>query len=714
MATPPRWHDGAMTDPFTIDRMLQLPRLSSLRLSPDGRRLVVSVSTVAVDGKKMAASVWQVDPDGSIPPRRLTRSAAGEGNEVAFLPDGSLLFTSTRPDPDAKPDPDRRIDALWLLPPDAGEARLLAAPEGGLCGVSAARGTAAILFGANVYRDAPDFATDAERAKVRKDAGVEALLFDEYPIRHWDHYLGPRIRRLFAAPVPDGEGRIEAPVDLEPAAIGFTFEESGSDISPDGSTVVATRRLPGSVPETWDDLVVYDAATGAARQLTHGDAGYHEPVISPDGRHVAAVRITYATPDKAEAATLVLIDIASGEQRTLAAETDRLPEHPTWGPDSSVLYFSADDEGMHSAYRVDLPSGVATRLTADGSVTDLCPTPDGATVFALQSTMVSPPRVVRFDAHTADQVPVPVPNAIEEAAVELPGLLDRVITTAEDGTRIGAWLIRPPAASAAAPAPLVVFVHGGPLGSWNGWHWRWNPNILVEQGYAVLLPDPALSTGYGQAMLDRGWGQWGGTPYTDIMATVDATVARPDIDGESRRPDGRFLRRVHGQLGRGPHGPVRLHRHPRVAVGARRLPRHHRSRAGVGARDGRSVRGPVDLRRQLAPEAPRGDGCGKDADAGDPRGTRPPRPDLGGAHPVDRHATDGRTRPLPLLPRREPLGAQAAERAGLVRDGSVVPGRAPSRDRVRKPRAAVAAEPRRGRAAPRRAVSRAGASAAPP
>jgi dipeptidyl aminopeptidase/acylaminoacyl peptidase len=532
MATPPRWHDGAMTDPFTIDRMLHLPRLSSLRLSPDGRRLAVSVSTVAVDGKKMAASVWQVDPDGSIPPRRLTRSAAGEGNEVAFLPDGSLLFTSTRPDPDAKPDPDRKIDALWLLPPDAGEARLLAAPEGGLCGVSAARGTAAILFGANVYRDAPDFATDAERAKVRKDAGVEALLFDEYPIRHWDHYLGPRIRRLFAAPVPDGEGRIEAPVDLEPAAIGFTFEESGSDISSDGSTVVATRRLPGSVPETWDDLVVYDAATGAARQLTHGDAGYHEPVISPDGRHVAAVRITYATPDKAEAATLVLIDIASGEQRTLAAETDRLPEHPTWGPDSSVLYFSADDEGMHSAYRVDLPSGVATRLTADGSITDLCPAPDGATVFALQSTMVSPPRVVRFDAHTTDQVPVPVPNAIEEAAVELPGLLDRVITTAEDGTRIGAWLIRPPAASAAAPAPLVVFVHGGPLGSWNGWHWRWNPNILVEQGYAVLLPDPALSTGYGQAMLDRGWGQWGGTPYTDIMATVDATVARPDIDGE--------------------------------------------------------------------------------------------------------------------------------------------------------------------------------------
>ncbi len=36
------------------------------------------------------------------------------------------------------------------------------------------------------------------------------------------------------------------------------------------------------------------------------------------------------------------------------------------------------------------------------------------------------------------------------------------------------------------------------------------------------MPDPALSTGYGQAMVDRGWGDWGGAPYEDVMAAVDA------------------------------------------------------------------------------------------------------------------------------------------------------------------------------------------------
>ena len=522
-----------MTEPFTIDRMLQLPRLSSLRLSPDGRRLVVAVGSVAPDGRKMATALWQVDPEGRSPARRLTRSVAGETGGAAFLPDGSLLFASSRPDPDTKPatgGDDHPIHALWLLPPDGGEARLLAAPDGGVDGIATARSAPAIAFGAMVHRGAADLADDAAREKARRDAGVQALLFEEYPVRHWDHYLGPRHRRLFAATVPAGEDRIDAPLDLEPVVGGFTLEEAAFDISADGSTVVSVRRRPGVVPETWDDLVAYDTATGEARQLTHGDAAYLEAAISPDGRWVAAVRATYATPAEAERVSLVLIELATGEQRVIAAGVDRRAEHPTWGPDASVLYFTADDEGHHSAYRVELPGGDVTRLTASGSVTDLCPSPDGTTVYALRSTIATPPRVVRFTATTAAQVPVELPNGPDEHGIEAGGAVERLSAVAADGTPLGAWLVRPAEASAGAPAPLVVFVHGGPLGSWNSWHWRWNPHILASRGFAVLMPDPALSTGYGQAMLDRGWGQWGGTPFTDVMAMTDVALARDDID----------------------------------------------------------------------------------------------------------------------------------------------------------------------------------------
>src|ERR1019366_3288856 len=137
-------------------------------------------------------------------------SVAGEAGGAAFLPDGSLLFTSSRPDPDAKPDPaavtrEEPTHALWLLPPDGGEARLLAAPAGGVDGLAVSRGAPVIAFGSGLHVGAATFAEDAERAKARREAGVTALLFeDDYPIRYWDHWLGPRRRHLLPAGPPAG------------------------------------------------------------------------------------------------------------------------------------------------------------------------------------------------------------------------------------------------------------------------------------------------------------------------------------------------------------------------------------------------------------------------------------------------------------------------------------------------------------------------------
>jgi len=101
-----------MNDPFTFDRFLALPRLSALKLSPDGTRLVVAVSRLGPEGKEMKTALWQVDPAGAAKPRRITRSAAGE-SVGCFARDGSLLFTSARPDPDAKADPDKKINGIY-------------------------------------------------------------------------------------------------------------------------------------------------------------------------------------------------------------------------------------------------------------------------------------------------------------------------------------------------------------------------------------------------------------------------------------------------------------------------------------------------------------------------------------------------------------------------------------------------------------------------
>src|SRR5215213_2436949 len=160
---------------FDLDRFLSLPRLSGLRLSPDGARLVVSVQRPGPDRKKMRSSIWRLDPDGERPPVRLTRSAPGESIGT-FTRDGALLFTSSRPNPDRSPDDkDDETNGLWLLPADGGDARLLAAPSGGVESVKAARDGDTLVFAASTFAAADDLDQDRERQKARKEAGVEAL-----------------------------------------------------------------------------------------------------------------------------------------------------------------------------------------------------------------------------------------------------------------------------------------------------------------------------------------------------------------------------------------------------------------------------------------------------------------------------------------------------------------------------------------------------------
>jgi dipeptidyl aminopeptidase/acylaminoacyl peptidase len=112
----------------------------------------------------------------------------------------------------------------------------------------------------------------------------------------------------------------------------------------------------------------------------------------------------------------------------------------------------------------------------------------------------------------------------------VPGRLAEVEAAADDGQPVRAWLVLPEGASAAWPAPLLLWVHGGPMSSWNAWSWRWNPWLMAARGYAVLLPDPALSTGYGQEFIARGHRDWGARPFADIMAVTESVLARPDID----------------------------------------------------------------------------------------------------------------------------------------------------------------------------------------
>ena len=557
-----------------LDAFLALPRLEGLALSPDGARLVTTVKTLSPDATRHVGALWELDPTGQRPARRLSSSRSGEQHPV-FTADGALLFTSSRPDPQRAGDDDEDVPAaLWRLPP-VGEARVVGTRPGGVGSVVVARDSVRVAALCDTLPSATDEQDDEQRRRRRKDRKVTAVLHAGYPVRHWDADLGPDEPRLLVADVPPGEVPAadvaeETAADAAPARGGTAsgaaedqltwrdltpqpgraLDRAELDLTPDGSTIVTTWSVAephGSRRTTLVAVAVaVDSTTAERRTLADDGSSEHtSPRVSPDGRHVAFLRERRSTPTEPVDTRLMVVPLdGSEEPRALAPDWDRWAAEPRWLPDGVALVVTADEGGGRPVFRVEVATGQVTRLTGDrGHYTDLQVAPDGSAFYALRDAVDAPPAPVRLDPHAADQEPVPLRGPAEPLA--LPGSLTEVTTTADDGTALRAWLVLPtgadphsmptgadphPLPAGARPHPLLVWCHGGPLGTWNGWSWRWQPWRFAARGYAVLLPDPALSTGYGLEMVRRGWGDWGGAPYRDVLALTDAALERADLD----------------------------------------------------------------------------------------------------------------------------------------------------------------------------------------
>ncbi|WP_305091910.1 alpha/beta fold hydrolase [Prescottella sp. R16] len=522
--TPDTSSPAVPSTPFRdLDDYVALPRTSGLVLSPDGTRLVVTRAVLDEAATKYVSALWEIDPSGERPARRLTWGATGESGPV-FTDAGDLLFLASRPGPD---DGDDTPAALWRLPADGGEAHRIAARGGGFTGVRAAR-----CSPRTVLRGAVFGATAADDERIRgdrKDKKITAVLHRGYPIRHWDHDLGADVPHLLVGRT-DGSGSGDGidVDDLTPDP-GAALRDADYDLSADGTFVVSTWTVPGALGARRTTLVRIDTATGERTVLVDdatADAGH--PMIAPDGSSVAFLREAHGDADNAPRITVHRYRFDTGKVDDLAPGWDRWPTSVTWLPDGTGVLLTADDHGRGPVFV--LRDGIPEPLTTDAAAyTDLQVAPDAAAVYALRASYTSPPHPVRISL-TGDDAGTVTPLRAPSENPPLPGRLTEVVAQGVDGTPLRGWLALPETASDEAPAPLLLWIHGGPLNSWNTWSWRWNPWLLVAQGYAVLLPDPALSTGYGQDFVQRGWGRWGKEPFTDLMAITDTAAALPEID----------------------------------------------------------------------------------------------------------------------------------------------------------------------------------------
>lgn len=506
-------YERRMTEtPFAdLDAYFALPRVSGLAVSADGTRVVTTVSELNEKRTEYVSAVWELDGDGRAPARRLTRGTKGESSP-AFTAAADLLFIAARPtEDDSKPPA-----SLWKLPAAGGEAVEIFAPPGGVEAVTTARGAQTVVVRAPLLRSAEGIDDDRRLRDLRKDSKVTAILHTGYPVRHWDKDLGPGAPHLFAV----DRGGDPPATDLTPRP-GAALRDADFDVSDDGSFVVTSWQQPAPDASLHTVLVRIDVTSGEHAVIAdEPGADLFSPAIAPDGSAIAFLRESYSTPHQAPRISLSCLGF--GDKVTdLAADWDRWPASVTWSHGGDELLVTADDGGRCPVFRISIADGSVEQLTTDDfAYTDVTPAPDGV-VYALRSSYAAPPHPVRIDRDGT----VTVLPCVE--APTLPGSLTEVDATTGDGQTVRSWLVLP---DDTAPAPLVLWVHGGPLASWNSWHWRWNPWVLAARGYAVLLPDPALSTGYGQDFIQRGWGNWGAAPFHDLMAATDAACAHPRVD----------------------------------------------------------------------------------------------------------------------------------------------------------------------------------------
>lgn len=481
---------------FSFDDAIDMVRLSSPRISPDGSRVLFMKSELDWEENKRNSRIWVVDADGD-GARLFTGSA--EDRSPEWSPDGRWV-SFIRP-----VGSDDKVRQLFLLPTTGGEALQLTEHVTSVGRYEWARDGSAIFFLAN------DSLT-ADVKKERKNGG-DAIFIDEGPNGQtrgsWNG-----VWRVPATPA--AEAQVATRVTPAGRRVGDFVA------SPDGNHLAYTyrdenRRNAGHLAE----LMLLSISTGEEQRITENDAPEASIAWSPSGR-----ALTFIAPDleswELDQGNLYLHDIPTGETRQLMPDSDVDIRAYRWHPGGHAIDLVALVRTDANIFRLDVRSDELERLTSYPGVI-------GAVSYdAYHKTAVwsySAPTepadlwLGDLDGGTRTRLTEANPTLASKSLVE-PEL---VRWESSDGLEIEGVLYQP--VGRTTPGATVLEIHGGPAGVFTR-GFDADAQLLVANGYAVLQPNVRGSSGYGDALLRGNMHDIGGGDYQDLMTGVDALIER--------------------------------------------------------------------------------------------------------------------------------------------------------------------------------------------
>jgi dipeptidyl aminopeptidase/acylaminoacyl peptidase len=496
---------------MTVDDVIDLVQVSAPRISPDGRRVLYTLSELGKwKDNKRVTSIWIADADGS----NARRFLAHEKDRLpAWSPDGRFVaFLSTRDAAPAKEgDAADSIAQVWVIPVDGGEASKLTDHKANIRAFEWTKDNASIVFLAERAK--------SEARKAAEKAGDDAIFVDEGA----NGQERAEFSELWRVTIAD---RSEQAITHDDSLVIESFR-----VAPDAKKIaVIYRRDSTRNGQNRAEIAVADAVTGALTTVTHNEAPEQNVQWSPEGKALAYLAPSNTSWDLAEDKLWVVPAEGGGEPRKLTASFNGAIGQYSWSADGQSIVFGAATRARGGVFKVSVATGAVAPLAGgnwSGRMESV--SADGRRGVAVISAPDVPGEVHLIDLTTGKTTPITRanPKASEFSLAQF-----RAITwKSKDGLEVEGMLWLPNDYKAGTTLPLLLSIHGGPAGAWDV-SFRGINHVYTSLGWAVLEPNVRGSSSYGDALLRGNMKDIGGGDYQDLMTGVDKLVADGIADPE--------------------------------------------------------------------------------------------------------------------------------------------------------------------------------------